>query len=152
MSLGSINRKRACLALAIRSVAGIAATFWMAQVGAQTVQLEEVVVTALKRTERLQDVPVAVTAISGDKISSAGIQNLEDLSVYVPNVSMYAEPGGGSASSIYIRGIGSGNNVAFEQSVGMFVDGVYSGRSRQYLVPFLDMGSLPVSPHDPATG
>jgi len=138
------NRKRNTLALAVKTAAGIFVTTWAVQAGAQSLVLEEIVVTAQKRTESLQDVPVAVTAISGEKITSAGIQGLEDLTAYVPNVSMFTQPGGGSPSAIYIRGIGSGNNVAFEQSVGMFVDGVYSGRSRQYLVPFLDMGSVEV--------
>jgi outer membrane receptor protein involved in Fe transport len=111
---------------------------------AQTNVLEEVIVTAQKRSQSLQDVPIAVTAISGAKIAEAGILGLEDLTTYVPNVAMVENAGGGSPSSIYIRGIGSGNNRAFEQSVGMFVDGVYTGRSRQYLVPFLDVASVEV--------
>lgn len=106
--------------------------------------LEEVIVTATKREESLQDVPVSVTAISGEKIASAGIQGLEELTSYVPNVSIVQTAGGGNAARIYVRGVGSGNSVSFEQSVGMFVDGIYSGRSRQYVAPFLDVGSVEV--------
>ena len=85
-----------------------------------------------------------MTAISGEKIVAAGILGLEDLTTYVPNVSIIQNAGGGSPSEITVRGIGSGNNAGFEQSVGMFIDGVYAGRSRQFLVPFLDVGSVEV--------
>jgi iron complex outermembrane recepter protein len=105
--------------------------------------LEEVVVTAQKRTESLQDVPVAVVAVSGEKIAEAGIQGLTDLADYIPNVSI-SFSAGDSPGRIIIRGVGSGNNAGFEQSVGMFNDGVYQGRARQYLVPFLDVGSVEV--------
>ncbi len=125
------------------------ACYAMAAIGtvpavSQNLILEEIVVTAQKRTESLQDVPIAVSAISGEKIVEAGIQGMEDLSSYVPNFNLFISPGGGSPARIFIRGIGSGNNVAFEQSVGMFIDGVYTGRSQQYLVPFLDVASVEV--------
>jgi len=110
---------------------------------AETLMLEEVIVTAQKRTESLQDVPVAVISISGEKISEAGIQGLTDLAEYIPNVSI-GYSAGDSPGRIIIRGVGSGNNAGFEQSVGMFNDGVYQGRARQYLVPFLDVGSVEV--------
>ncbi len=105
--------------------------------------LEEVIVTAQKRSESLQDVPIAVSAISGEKIVEAGIQGLTDLSDYIPNVTINTTAGD-SPANIIIRGVGSGNNAGFEQSVGMFNDGVYQGRARQYLVPFLDVGSVEV--------
>ncbi|MFK8047794.1 MAG: TonB-dependent receptor [Halioglobus sp.] len=138
------NHERNPLSLAVKTVLGILVTSWAAHTNAQTLLLEEVVVTAQKRAESLQDVPVAVSVISGEKIVEAGIQGMEDLSSYVPNFNLFINPGGGSPASIFIRGIGSGNNVAFEQSVGMFIDGVYTGRSQQYLVPFLDVTSVEV--------
>lgn len=110
---------------------------------AQGLVLEEVIVTATKRTESMQDVPVAVTSVSGEKIAEAGIQGLTDLAEYIPNVSINFSAGD-SPGRIIIRGVGSGNNAGFEQSVGMFNDGVYQGRARQYLVPFLDVGSVEV--------
>jgi len=113
-------------------------------VAAENRVLEEMIVTAQKRSQGLQDVPIAVTLISGEKIIEAGILGLEDLTTYVPNVNMVQNPGGGSPSAITVRGIGSGNNAGFEQSVGMFIDGVYAGRSRQFLVPFLDIGTVEV--------
>lgn len=110
----------------------------------ENLTLEEVIVTAQKRNQSLQDVPIAVVAVSSKKIVEAGIQGLDDLSTYVPNVSIIKNPGGGSPSGITVRGISSGNNAGFEQSVGMFIDGVYAGRSRQFLIPFLDVGSVEV--------
>ncbi len=136
----SLTKKRipAALSLALAATSGATVT------SAQQLQLEEVVVTAQKRVESLQDVPVAVTAISGEKIVEAGILDLQDLTSYVPNVVMFNSPGGGSPGRIFIRGIGSGNNSAFEQSVGSFVDGIYAGRTRQFLVPFLDVAAVEV--------
>lgn len=103
--------------------------------------LEEVMVTAQKRVESLQDVPVSVSALSGEKISDAGIQRIEDLSAYIPNFTMTESAVGNVA---FIRGIGSGINQGFEQSVGMFVDGIYAGRSQQFRAPFLDVALVEV--------
>ena len=72
--------------------------------------LEEVIVTATLRAESLQDVPVSVNAVSGDKMAEAGIAKVEDLQAYVPNLTM-SETGIGT--NIYIRGIGSGINPGF---------------------------------------
>lgn len=132
------------LTTAANAIVAATAVSWFTPLMAQTLQLEEVIVTAQKRSERLQDVPIAVTAISGEKIIEAGITGLDDLTKYVPNVQMSRTPGGGSPGRLYIRGIGSGNLASFEQSVGIFVDGIYSGRFRQYLIPFLDVSSVEV--------
>jgi iron complex outermembrane recepter protein len=94
--------------------------------------LEEVIVTAQKRTESLQDVPISVAAMSGDKIDDTGITSLEELTLYIPNVSIN---GGASTPNLFIRGIGSGTNSGFEQSVGMYIDGVYAGRGPLAAVP-----------------
>ncbi|MCR8922553.1 Plug domain-containing protein [Dasania sp. GY-MA-18] len=83
---------------------------------AQNLMLEEVLVTSQYRAESLQDVPVSVSALSGDKMNEAGVMKVEDLQAYVPNFTM-SETGIGT--NIYIRGIGSGINQGFEQSVGM---------------------------------
>jgi iron complex outermembrane receptor protein len=132
------------LTTAANTIFAAAALTWFTPLMAQNLQLEEVIVTAQKRTERLQDVPIAVTAISGEKIIEAGINGLEGLTTYIPNVQMSRTPGGGSPGRLYIRGIGSGNLASFEQSVGTFVDGIYSGRFRQFLIPFLDVSSVEV--------
>lgn len=101
--------------------AGIGATLQAAPA------LEEVVVTAQKRAQNLQDVPVAVTAVTGEKIEAMGIGRLEDLTAYTPGVS---NTEGATGAFLYIRGIGSAGNKGFEQSVGSYIDGIYYGRDR----------------------
>lgn len=103
--------------------------------------LEEVIVTAQLREQSLQDVPVSVNAMSGEKLMEAGLNKIQDLQAYVPNLTM-SENGIGTA--IYIRGIGSGINQGFEQSVGMYVDGVYYGRAQLARAPFLDLARVEV--------
>ncbi|WP_231856184.1 TonB-dependent receptor [Zhongshania aliphaticivorans] len=116
-------------------VSGLAQQAWSAGV------LEEVIVTAQHRSESLADVPVSVSAVSGDKLFEAGINKMEDLAAYVPNLKM-AE--GGVGTLIFIRGIGSGENQGFEQSVGTYVDGVYYGRAQLARAPFLDLAQVEV--------
>ncbi|WP_353889114.1 TonB-dependent receptor plug domain-containing protein [uncultured Spongiibacter sp.] len=103
--------------------------------------LEEVVVTAQLRQQSLQDVPVSVSAIGGEKMMEAGIAKIEDLQAYVPNFTMSES---GIGTDIYIRGIGSGENQGFEQSVGMYVDGIYYGRAQLARAPFLDLSRVEV--------
>lgn len=103
--------------------------------------LEEVVVTAQHREQSLQDVPVSVSAISGEKMKDAGINRMEDLQAYVPNLTVTES---GMSTDIFIRGIGTGMNQGFEQSVGMYVDGIYYGRAQLARAPFLDLARAEV--------
>ena len=77
--------------------------------------LEEVVVTATKRAQSIQDVPVSVSTISSEQLDIQGISNMEDLSLHVPNFEI------NSASilpNLYMRGLGPGATHSIEQSVG----------------------------------
>jgi len=104
--------------------------------------VQEIIVTARKREESLQDVPISVNVTSGESLEKKDIGSLEELNVFVPNLFIQSTPGN---QSIYIRGIGStAGNLGFEQSVGLFVDGVYGGRSRQFAAPFLDVERVEV--------
>lgn len=103
--------------------------------------LEEIVVTAQKREQSLQDVPISVNVMTGDKMNEVGLNNIENLSAYVPNLVM-SETGIGN--NIYIRGIGSGINPGVEQSSAMFVDGVHYGRGQLYRAPIFDMQRVEV--------
>jgi outer membrane receptor protein involved in Fe transport len=103
--------------------------------------LEEIVVTAQKREESLRDVPLSVEAVLGDKLADAGIVRLDDLKAYVPNLQMTET---GISNNIYVRGIGSGLNQGFEQSVSIYQDGIYHGRSHQSRMPFLDLSRVEV--------
>lgn len=112
-----------------------------ANLNAQALMLEEVLVTATKRTEGLQDVPIALSVMSGAKITDQGIGSLEDMAVFLPNVHI-AE--GGAGDQLFIRGVGSGINYSFEQSVGTFIDGVYFGRGQASRSAFLDVARVEV--------
>ena len=104
-------------------------------------QLEEVVVTAQKREQSLQDVPISITAIGGERIQNAAINSFNDLDNYVPNFQVSENA---IATSITMRGISVGSNQSFEQSVGTFVDGVYLGRMRQLRLGFFDLAQVEV--------
>lgn len=103
--------------------------------------LEEIVVTAQHREQSLKDVPISVAVIDGDFMEDQGIQRMADLQFSVPNFTM-AESGIGT--NVFIRGIGSGNNQGFEQSVGIYVDGIHHGRAQQSRAPFLDLARIEV--------
>lgn len=124
------------LALAITLAAGTYSTFSSAQDAAPKKQLEEVLVTAQKRIESIQDVPLSVTAVSGNKISDSGVENIEDLTVMLPNIH-FTETG--ISTQVRVRGVGSDNSQGFEQSVGMYIDGIYYGRAQLFRTPMMDM-------------
>ncbi len=103
--------------------------------------LEEVYVTARKREENLMDAPLSVVAISGEAMDKQGITNMEQLSASVPGLVVGR---GAITSTVFIRGIGSGINKAFEQSAGMYVDGIYQSRSRQFTQSLVDIQRVEV--------
>ena len=98
--------------------------------------LEEIVVTAQKREQTLSDVPLSVAVIDAGRLSAGNINKIADLSEFVPNLSMTETA---ASTQLYIRGIGSGNNQGFEQSVGQYIDGIYYGRQQLLRMPFLDL-------------
>src|SRR5688572_23923811 len=102
--------------------------------------LEEIFVTAQKRTESLQDVPISMNIVQGAQIQQMGTRNLGEVALTTPNFHISSSPG---QSGIYMRSIGSGtNNQGFEQSVGMFVDGLYASRARLIGQPFMDIARV----------
>jgi len=103
--------------------------------------LEEIIVTAQKRAEGLSDVPISISAVSGKQIENYGQTNLEQISSAVPNLKITQTA---IANRIAIRGIASGDNKGFEQSVAMFVDGVYYGRDQLSRLPLIDMERVEV--------
>lgn len=102
-------------------------------------KLDEIVVTAQKRAENIQDVPISVSALSGETLKDNNIDNLNDLSLYTPNVKLQAVAPFGR---INMRGLGSGTNRGFEQSVGLVIDGVFFGRLSYLLDSMLDISRV----------
>tara|TARA_R110000824_G_scaffold7892_8_gene36013 strand:- start:10638 stop:13031 length:2394 start_codon:yes stop_codon:yes gene_type:complete len=103
--------------------------------------LPEIIVTAQKREESLADVPISVNVISEEVLETGNINKIADITEYVPNLSMTET---GVSTQMYVRGIGSGNNQGFEQSVGQYVDGVYYGRQQLIRAPFFDLERVEV--------
>lgn len=126
---------------ALRTALGIVIPSLFANPSMAQLALEEIVVTATKRATGLQNTPIALSVMSGQKINEQGIGSLEDMAVFLPNVHI-AE--GGAGDQLFIRGIGSGINYSFEQSVGTFIDGVYFGRGQASRSSFLDVARVEV--------
>lgn len=118
-----------------------AQTVAAAGAGGDSVALEELVVTARKRVETLQDVPVSVAAVSGEALRDEKIVNQVDLAMRVP---AFKQTTAGVNTYTFIRGVGSGGNPSFEQSVASFVDGVYAGRGQQSRIPYYDLERVEV--------
>lgn len=103
--------------------------------------LEEILVTATKRAESIQDVPVSVSAISAEQIETLGITDMEDLSLYIPNFEINSAA---VVPNLYIRGMGGGLTHSIEQSVGRFIDDVYISRAVINLHGFMDLANVEV--------
>ena len=101
-----------------------------AQAGATSLVLEEVVVTAQKREETAQDVPISITALSESDLERRGVQNVGDMINTIPNMGGYEAPGGKGNVSFSLRGIGSGSpsNLSVDPANAMYLDGVYIGK------------------------
>jgi iron complex outermembrane receptor protein len=97
------------------------------QASNEPAQVTEVVVTAQKRVERVQDIPVAVTVVGGDQLARQNIQQVSDLSKAAPSLEVQNVPGQGGGPAI--RGIGTeSNSITAENSVAVVLDNVVLGR------------------------
>ncbi len=111
------------------------------QEAAKQSALEVIQVTAQKRSEDAQKTPISLNVLSADDLKEKGIEKIDDLQYSVPNLHLTET---GISTQIYIRGIGTGNNQAFEQSVGQYIDGVHYGRQQLLRMPFLDLERVEV--------
>ncbi len=105
------------------------------------VGLQDIIVTAQSRTQSLRTVPVSVSVVDSSALTKMNLLKLDDIQQYVPNFKLTEV---GITTSIFIRGIGSGENQGFEQSVGLYVDGIHYGRAKQVQAPFLDLERIEV--------
>ncbi|WP_293899493.1 TonB-dependent receptor [Phenylobacterium sp.] len=104
--------------------------------------LGEVVVTAQKREQKLQEVPISMEVISGSKLAQYSTNDFKQMVKFAPNVSVESTAGN---DVIYIRGFGSPPaNFSFDQSVSLYMDGVYAGKNRQAQSPFFDLARVEV--------
>lgn len=111
----------------------------------RSLQLEEVVVTAQRRAESQQDVPIAVTAVSAEDMAIAQVDSITNIHQISPSVRFDVTNSASNSANILIRGIGTvGNSRAFEGAVGVFVDGAYRTRAGQAMQNWLDIDGLQV--------
>ncbi len=103
--------------------------------------LQEIVVTARKRVESLQRVPVSAAVVSGASVRDQNVATIQDLTNTLPSVKLAK---GSGTNRQFIRGVGSGDNASFEQSVGTFVDDIYHGRARSSEAGLFDIERVEV--------
>jgi len=153
--LASIGRPLALPVLAIcLSVAGAAVAEAQTNPGTQSVTaasaptegLEEVTVTARFRAEKLQETPLAITAVTGDTLAARGATDVTNLAAFVPNAVINPLGAGwGATIAASIRGVGlSDNSLSFEPGVPIYVDGVYLGRPQGAILDLLDLDRVEV--------
>jgi iron complex outermembrane recepter protein len=110
-----------------------------------TVALEEVTVTARRREESLQEVPIAVTSISGEALESVGAQDITAISQTTPNVTFETSRATNSTLTAFIRGVGQQDPVAgFEQGVGIYLDDVYLNRPQGAVLDVYDVDRIEI--------
>ena len=101
-------------------------------------QLEEITVTAQKRAESSQDVPMTIDTVSADEMSRDNVRNLFQIADYVPGMVFSRAPDDGMA--LTFRGLGTpARSQAFEESIGLFMDGIFLAKARLYSSAFFDL-------------
>ncbi|MFO1377357.1 MAG: TonB-dependent receptor [Steroidobacteraceae bacterium] len=107
--------------------------------------IEEIIVSARRRDESIQDTPIAVTAIAPSQLEGAAAVNISDLQGAAPNVLITQQGSGSAAANISIRGIAFADiEKSFDPAVGINVDGVYIGTSTGQYLDFFDIGSIEI--------
>ncbi len=108
-------------------------------------KVETVTVTARRREELIQDVPGAVTAVSGASLDKAGIPDISSLSDFIPNTTLKTSRATNTTLTAFIRGIGQQDPVAgYEQGVGIYLDDVYLARPQGALTDIYDLDRIEV--------
>ena len=112
---------------------------------ANTIGVEEIIVSARKRSESIQDVPVAVTALSVEQVERGNIQRVQDLEKLSPNVEMYDMAFGGGGMSASIRGLSFDDlEKTFEPTVGTVIDGVFAASNSGTDLDLFDLESVEI--------
>lgn len=122
-----------------------AATAQSESAGVADVMLEEVTVTARKREEPIQDVPMSISAFSSDQIDALKIRKLDSIAVSMPNVALDDIGTFRSIQNFSIRGLGINSSIpSIDPTVGVFVDGVYMGINAGVVIDMFDVASIEV--------
>ncbi|HEU4650462.1 MAG TPA: TonB-dependent receptor plug domain-containing protein, partial [Croceibacterium sp.] len=101
---------------------------------------EDIIVTAERRATNLQDTPLSVVAMTEETVAAKGIEDLQDVALFTPNLSITASRGNGNNSpNFVIRGISGGGGATGERGVGLYIDGVYVPRTSGSVLRVLDI-------------
>jgi len=120
-------------------------TLAFAQAADEGPGVEEVVVTARRREESLKDVPVAVTAVSGERLAATGAVDITTLQQSTPNLTVQVARGSNSTLISFIRGVGQQDPLwGFEPGVGLYIDDVYVARPQAAVLDIFDVQRLEV--------
>ncbi|MBK7250415.1 MAG: TonB-dependent receptor [Gammaproteobacteria bacterium] len=107
--------------------------------------IHEVIVTAQKREEKLQDVPIAISAVSAEQIAARGLEDVLDLRSIAPNLTVTRYPTSNVTSHVAIRGgVTINGAMYFEQTTGMYLDGVYLGKAVGSVFDVVDLDRIEV--------
>lgn len=108
-------------------------------------QLEEVIVTAQKRMQSLQDTPISIAVFTDDQIEQRGISNIGDLAASIPNVKITPTPSNSASSTIAIRGSVTYNPaISWEPTVGVYIDNVYVAKNTGSAFDLADLERIEV--------
>ena len=141
----SLRMSPIAIAIAATSLGTVGSLPLATPVQAQDSLIEEVVVTARKRQESLQDVPVAVTALTPNQLERGSIQRTTDIDKMVPNVELHQTYIGSESLSATIRGIGFDDiEKSLEPTVGVAVDGVFMASNSGAVFDLFDVESVEV--------
>ncbi len=149
VKFGKPQVKKSLLSYSVPALLALSVPFFSTQVFAQAVaQLEEVVVTARKVEENLQETPVAITALTEEGLERRMITSTTDLGRVTPNLQFTSYSplsGNNSAAQVFIRGIGqSDSSGGVDPGVGLYIDDVYMGRSVGGAMDFKDISNVQV--------
>jgi outer membrane receptor protein involved in Fe transport len=142
MANNQVSRRRLCALLAA-ALPGMPLAFAQSSGAPENSDpvknMTEIIVTAQKRQQNLQDVPIVVTAVSGQLLQDTGVKDIKDLTILTPGLTVTSTTSE-AVTTARIRGIGTvGDNPGLESSVGVVIDGVYRPRNG---VGFGDLGEM----------
>jgi outer membrane receptor protein involved in Fe transport len=113
--------------------------------GAEAFDDNVIIVTATKRAEDVQDIPLAVTAVSPAQLEAQGVVNVQNITQVSPSFSTSQAQNSSGTVVLRIRGVGTtSNNIGFESAVGIFIDGAYQSRPGVALSEFVDVERVEV--------
>ncbi|CAM3816832.1 TonB-dependent receptor [Litorimonas haliclonae] len=108
-------------------------------------QIDEVITTAQRASENLQEVPVSVTSLSTEELENRQVQDILDLQYLVPNINIGTNTGTSNAARIFLRGVGEDESRgAVDPAVGIYIDGVFIGKSVGALFDIVDLEQIEV--------